>query len=95
MCCKVAHVIEDLRSRKANVRCGEMRTILEGFGFTIKEGKTVNHKLFFHHELKGFTSSSYDCGHGKDSLIKPPYVGKVIRVLSDYQDLLDNLERNK
>lgn len=95
MCCRVATIIDDLRARKANVRCGEMRAILEGFGFTIKEGKTVNHKLFFHQELKEFTSSSYDCGHGKDGLIKPAYVGKVIRVLSDYQDLLDNLERNK
>lgn len=95
MCCKVGPVIADLRSRKAGVRCGEMRTILEGFGFTIKEGKAPGHKVFFHNYLKEFTSSSYNCGHGKDSIIKTPYVVKVIRVLSDYQDLLDKLERNK
>lgn len=89
MCCKVATAVEFLRSRKANIRCGEMRTILEGFGFAVKEGKSPNHKLVFHDGLKEFTSASYNCGHGKDSIIKAPYVSKMIRVLSDYQDLLE------
>jgi len=95
MCCRVTAAIEDLRSRKANVRCREMRVILESLGFTIKEGR-ANHKIVFHDGIQSFLSTSYDCGHGKDALIKPVYVGKVARVLSDHtRDLVEYLENMK
>lgn len=72
-----------------------MRVILENLGFTIKEGR-ANHKIVFHDGIQSFLSTSYDCGHGKDALIKPVYVGKVARVLTDHiRDLVEYLESTK
>lgn len=91
---RVAAVVGDLTARKANVRCSEMREILEGLGFTIREGSNGNHRIFTHRGLEEFKSSSYDCGHGRDSLIKASYVVKVVRVLSENAiELNDFLEK--
>ena len=96
MSCSITDLVADLRARKANVRCSEMRRILTDLGFTITVGKVENHKIVTHSNLADFMSTSYDCGHGKDSLIKPQYVGKMARVLSDCtKDLLVYLEKQK
>ncbi len=83
MSCRVSALVADLRARKANVRCRELGEILKTLGFTITPGRG-NHKVVTHDGLEGFLSTSYDCGHGKDSQIKPPYITKVAKVLSDY-----------
>lgn len=83
MSCRVSALVADLRARKANVRCKELTELLKDLGFTITPGRG-NHKIVTHDGLDGFTSTSYDCGHGKDAQIKPPYITKVARVLSDY-----------
>lgn len=94
MSCKVSARAADLRSRKANVRCSELGGILTELGFTITPGRG-NHKVVTHDGLEGFLSTSYDCGHGRDSQIKPQYIIKVAKVLSDYAtELQGYLERN-
>lgn len=87
MSCKVTALAADLRARKANIRCSELTATLTGLGFTITTGRG-NHKVVTHSDLEGFVSTSYDCGHGRDAQIKPPYITKVARVLSDYANEL-------
>lgn len=87
MSCRVGDLVGELRARKANIRCKELTGILEDLGFTITQGKG-NHKVVTHDGLEGFMSTSYDCGHGKDSQIKSPYIIKVARVLSDHANEL-------
>lgn len=91
---RVAAAVGDLTTRKASVRCNQMREILEGLGFTVREGSNGKHRIFTHQGLARFKSSSYDCGHGRDSFIKAPYVTKVVRVLDEYAiELTDFLEK--
>lgn len=82
----VDSVLSDLRARKTNVRCNEMRGHLEKLGYTLTPGKCEGHKIVTHHALVGFTTTSYDCGHAKNGIIKLPYTVKIIRAISDFQE---------
>ena len=91
---KIAATIESLRSRKASVRCSEMKKLLESFGFSIKDGKRAGHKVFTHNGIAAFTTGSYDCGHGRNTTVKPAYVTSVTRLLELHiSDLADFLEQ--
>jgi len=73
-----------------------MRVLLTDLGFVIKEGKTPNHKIVTHSGLATFTTTSYDCGHGKDAAIKAPYVVKIARILGEFaEDLQKYLGEQK
>lgn len=70
--------------------------MLERLGFEVKDGKRGGHKLFFHDHLPSFTSSSFNCGHGKNPEIKPAYIKKLIRTLREHEsDLKKYLEKGE
>lgn len=77
--------IRRLKAERYSMRCSDLRELLESLGFYIKDGKNGGHKLYFHDHLDGFFSSGFDCGHGKNSQVKPVYVGNVLRVLANYE----------
>jgi hypothetical protein len=88
---RVLPVIEELKARKGNIRCEEVCGLLSSLGFDIKDGKSPGHKIFTHQGLPAFYSGSFNCGHGRNPEIKPAYITKVIRVLSEHQEALDRL----
>jgi len=52
--------------------------------------------VFFHDGISAFTSGSYNCGHGRNPEIKPAYIGKVLRILRQYEvEIIDFLERTE
>lgn len=69
-----------LQNAGNSTRCNELKTWLEATGFTVRDGKRGNHKIFTHDGLKdaGFYSSDYDCGHGRNPTIKKPYLTKIL-----------------
>jgi hypothetical protein len=59
--------------------------MLKSLGFEVRDGKKPGHKVFFHHEVTSFTSSSYTCGHGRNPEIKPIYIKNVVKLLKQYE----------
>lgn len=66
------------------MRCSEMTKLLESLGFDVRDGGRGGHKLFFHDQILGFISGSYNCGHRRNSEIKRPYIKKVLATLRQY-----------
>ena len=89
----VEKAIQDLASAGAAMRCEDLRRLLETLGFEVRDGARGGHKVFVHAQIKDFLSSSYDCGHGRNSQVKRPYIKKVLAILRQYEsDLNDYLE---
>ena len=81
-------VCKELQAAGANLRCSRLGELLESLGFAIKSGKTEGHKIYTHSGLPSFTSSSYNCGHGRNGEVKPNYLVVVLRTLRLYRDEL-------
>jgi hypothetical protein len=47
-----------------------------------------------HKGLPSFYSGSFNCGHGKNPEIKPAYISKIIQILKQYHDELNDYLRN-
>ena len=89
-------IVETLQASKANIRCDTLAEQLARLGFEVRDGKRGGHKVFFHDGISAFTSGSYNCGHGKNPEIKPAYIGKILRILKQYEDeIIDFLERTE
>ncbi len=89
-------VVSTLQASKANIRCNTLAEQLARLGFEVRDGKRGGHKVFFHDGISAFTSGSYNCGHGKNPEIKPAYIGKILRILRQYEDeIIDFLERTE
>ncbi len=70
-----------LEESGATVKCSELRAHLEGIGFRIRDGKRAGHKIVTHSGLKDFSSTSYNCGHGKNPEIKPGYIKNILKTI--------------
>lgn len=90
---RVVDTREQLRAAGANLRCDDVVKLLSGLGFQIKGGRRKpGHKIVTHPGIKSFTTASFNCGHGKNPEIKPPYIKNMIKVLTDYEaELVDYL----
>lgn len=87
---RVLSVIEELKSRKGNLRCEEAASLMRSLGFDVTAGKSPGHKIFTHAGLPAFYSGSFNCGHGRNPEIKPAYITKLIRILTMHQEGLDS-----
>lgn len=90
----IAEIIKYLQQHKANLCCKEVTSQLVNLGFEVKDGNKGGHKVFVHPGLSpSFHSSSFNCGHGKNPEIKPPYINKIIKILEQhYEELEEFLE---
>jgi len=77
----IEDAITQLKQSKATTSCSELTQMLEDFGFEVRGAGSAGHKVYVHDGLPDFLSSSYDCGHGTNSTVKPCYIQNVIRVL--------------
>jgi len=89
---RVDEVIEELRASRANVRCKRLTQLLEGLGFEVRDGRRGGHKVFVHDGLPAFFSGGFNCGHGRDPEIKPAYIRKVIQILEEHRQGLEQLQ---
>jgi hypothetical protein len=79
------HAYTELSGAGASMRCAALGKLLESLGFEVRDGKRGGHKIFVHEGIPGFTSSSYNCDHGKNPEIKRPYIKNVLRTLKQYE----------
>ncbi len=77
-----------LEESEAKVKCSDLRSHLEELGFTVRDGKRAGHKVVTHPNLKGFYSTSYTCGHGRNSVIKPAYIRNMTKTLKIHEQAL-------
>ena len=86
----VKTVINQLQQHKSGLCCEDVKRLLAGLGFDVRDGKQGGHKVFVHQGLPSFHSGSFNCGHGKNPEIKPAYITKIIQILKQNQDELDD-----
>jgi GT2 family glycosyltransferase len=91
---RLAHTISQLQAAKSSIRCEELAAYMHDLGFVVRAGD-AGHKVVTHPGLKGFYSASYNCGHGRNPEIKPAYIGKILRILRQYESELDELLRGQ
>lgn len=87
-------VVDKLSAAKRSIRCDELAEQLTLLGFEVREGKRGGHRVYVHDGLREFTSSSYNCGHGRNPEIKPAYIGDVLKILCRYEaEIVSYLEK--
>ncbi len=82
---KYTTIVETLKNNKTNIRCDELAALLTQLGFEVTDKKRGGHKVFVHDGLSEFYSASYNCGHGKNPVIKSAYIGNVLKILAQYE----------
>lgn len=85
-----SRVDEALRQLRAGgqLRCNDVEKILRTLGFDVREGDRGGHRIVTHDGLPDFWSTSFDCGHGRNSDVKKPYVRNLARIIEDHRDEL-------
>lgn len=78
--------VSTLESAGASIRCADLTSLLQGLGFTVRDGSRGGHKIFVHEGLPNFQSGSYNCDHGRNPQIKRPYITKVLRIIREHED---------
>jgi len=84
----VEEAIQELKSRPAGYRCKEVKALLAKFGFKVVEGKSGGHVRYSHPQLRQFLGGNFDCGHKRNTDIKPAYTRNIAKVLEEYKDEL-------
>ena len=57
----------------------------------MRDGRRGGHKIVSHSGLKDFAGTDFNGGHGANDLVKPRYVEKLLRVISDWMIDLEQL----
>lgn len=83
-------IIDELGQAGSSMRCAELQGHLEALGFAVRTGRKTGHRIVTHRKLAGFTSTSFSCGHGKNSQIKPAYIRNIRRVLEIYRSEIED-----
>lgn len=87
-------VVTALTAAKRSIRCERLAALLKRLGFEVRDGRRAGHKVFVHDGIPGFTSSSYNCGHGRNPEIKPAYIENVLKILRRYEtEIVEYLEK--
>jgi len=82
-------LVELLSNAGNKTRCSDLVSWLERAGFKVKKGKRGNHFTFTHDKINGFTTSDFNCGHGKNPYVKKPYITKILNhIVKQYESEL-------
>jgi len=80
MTTKLKDIEDKLTNDLASIRCKELADYLTQLGFEVRDCKKGNHKIFIHEGIPGFRVGNYDCGHGKNPVIKRVYIRKILKL---------------
>lgn len=84
--------LTDLKGRVANVQCDELKTVLSSFGYEVVQRASGKHHTYDHPEMD-WIGANFDCGHGRNPQVLPNYVRKVIKVLTEHEDDLKEIDK--
>lgn len=79
-------VTRRLRESPTNIKCSEMKKMLEDLGFVVTKGTKGNHHRFKHPAIPEFYGGKFDGGH--ESKIKPAYSKDVLSILVEFESQL-------
>lgn len=80
----------------ANLKCKKLKKILESAGFKVRKCKGSNHHICTHDGLKGFTTVSFDGGHGDNPKVLKCYIRNISKIIDKYKEELKVfLEKNQ
>ena len=85
---KVAEIIARFKASPKGLRCRTVRSALEELQFTVRDA-TAGHRVVTHAGLQEFYGTSFNCGHGRNQLVKPIYVRNLIRLLIEREAELE------
>ena len=76
----------------SGLHCAEVRDLLTGLGFVVKDGKRGGHKTVTHPSLPSsdFISTGYNC-QGGNGIVDRNYLGQLVRVVRSNKDTLKRL----
>lgn len=87
----IDEAIQHLQDKSASLRSGEVRKLLEGFGYRVKTTRkghcVVQHPQLVKYE---FFTLNYSPGHGGET-VKPIYVNRIRRHLEDFKEYLQEI----
>ena len=86
---ELERVLARLSSEPTEIRCAELVRLLERLGFAVRRGRRGNHRIATHDGLVGFRGLSFDCGHGRNAVVKRAYVRRIRQTLETYAEQLD------
>ena len=86
---EIERALSRLRPGAPEIRCAELVRLLERLGFEVRRGRRGNHRIASHARLLNFRGLSFDCGHGRNAVIKRAYVQRVRRTLETFAEELD------
>jgi len=77
------------------MRCSELVSILESFGFVCTVRNRGNHHTVTHsHSVMreaGFITAGFDGGHGRNPAVLPNYINDMRSLLNQYRDALQEI----
>lgn len=81
-------IVTKLQESAGNIRCTELRKMLERLGFVVTEGSKGNHRTYRHPGIPSFAGGNYDCGHGPSAQLKKFYIRNVLVTIQQYEEVL-------
>lgn len=92
---KVKSALSVLQQSVTNLRCSDVRELLEGLGFEVRDGAKQGHKVVHHEGIVDFFGTNYTCGHGANPVLKPCYPRTLRQTISRYEEeLINYVEKN-
>jgi len=84
-------VLSELRGRKKSIKRSELIYLLRSLGFDVVAGNKGKHFTYVHPGFSVFPAGTFNGGHGKDDVIKFPYILDAIGLLERYENELREL----
>ena len=88
MALTVRETIKLFENSLKGMRCSAVRRALEKLKFNVRDA-AAGHRVVSHPGLAGFHGASFNCGHGRDDLVKPIYIRNLVKVLIQWQEELE------
>ena len=88
MALTVGETIKLFEDSPKGMRCSAVRRALERLKFNVRDA-AAGHRVISHPGLAGFHGANFNCGHGRNDLVKPVYIRNLVKVLIQWQDELE------
>jgi len=69
--------------------------LLAELGFEVHDAKKAGHKVVKHPGRKAWLGTNFDCGHGKNPVVKNCYLNNLMRVLDEYEQEIEQSQGSK
>lgn len=79
-------IYDEFKQKAAKLNCNEVIEKLVTLGFHVRKTKRAGHYLLKHNGLPLFDSKGFNCGHGRNPVLKKTYVLNLAKLLEEQKD---------